>query len=52
MLAGVLADAFGMGTAIAAIGALTAASGLLVALRMPETLRAVPRSSEARGVSA
>ena len=52
VLAGVLADAFGMGTAIAAIGALTAASGLLVALRMPETLRAVPRSSEARGVSA
>jgi MFS family permease len=38
LLAGVLADAFGMSTAIAAIGALTAGSGLLLAARMPETL--------------
>ena len=38
LLAGVLADAFGMATAIAAVGALTVGSGLLVALRMPETL--------------
>jgi len=37
LLAGVLADAFGMTTAIACVGALTAASGLLVAVRMPET---------------
>ena len=37
--AGVLADVFGMATAIGVVAALTAASGLLVALRMPETLR-------------
>ena len=37
-LAGVLADSFGMTIAIAAIGSLTAVSGLLVAVRMPETL--------------
>ena len=40
LLAGVLADAFGMGRAIAVTGLLTAASGLLVAIRMPETLHA------------
>lgn len=39
LLAGVLADAFGMGTAIGVVAAATAASGLLVALRMPETLQ-------------
>ena len=39
VLAGVLADAFGMSAAIAAIAAITATSGILVALRMPETLR-------------
>jgi MFS family permease len=39
LLAGVLADAFGMDTAIGAVAALTAASGVVVALRMPETLR-------------
>jgi MFS family permease len=38
LMAGVLADAFGMGVAIGAIGVLTAASGMLVAVRMPETL--------------
>jgi MFS family permease len=38
VLAGVLADALGMGAAIALIGVLTIASGLLVAVRMPETL--------------
>ncbi|MHB1224690.1 MAG: hypothetical protein ACYC2G_11720 [Gemmatimonadaceae bacterium] len=37
ILAGLLADLFGMGTAIGAVAALTAASGLLVVLRMPET---------------
>ncbi|MGZ8493046.1 MAG: MFS transporter, partial [Gemmatirosa sp.] len=48
LLAGVLADAFGMGTAIAVVAAVTASSGLLVAVRMPETLGARP----ARGQSA
>ena len=38
LLAGLLADTFGMATAIGAVAAVTAASGLLVALRMPETL--------------
>ena len=38
LAAGVLADAFGMSFAIAAIGVLTALSGLIVAIRMPETL--------------
>ncbi|MCJ0873877.1 MFS transporter [Streptomyces sp. AP-93] len=37
LLAGVLADAFGLTTAIWAVAALTAASGLLVAIRMYET---------------
>jgi MFS family permease len=37
LLAGVLADAFGMATAIWAVTALTAASGLVVAVRMYET---------------
>jgi MFS family permease len=40
LLAGVLADAFGMHVAIAAIGAVTVCSGLLAAVRMPETLAA------------
>jgi MFS family permease len=40
LLAGVLADALTMPAAIAAIGALTAGSGVLVAVRMPETLMA------------
>jgi MFS family permease len=37
LTAGVLADAFGMTAAVAAIGALTIASGVTVAIRMPET---------------
>ncbi len=37
--AGLLADAFGMATAIVTVGAVTVASGLLVAARMPETRR-------------
>ncbi len=40
LLAGVLADAFGITAAIVAIGAVTAGSGALVAFRMPETLPA------------
>jgi predicted MFS family arabinose efflux permease len=35
--AGAVADAFGMQTAIGMVAALTAASGALVALRMPAT---------------
>ena len=42
LLAGLLADLFGMGAAIGVVGALTAGSGLLVALRMPETRRHSP----------
>lgn len=38
ILAGTLADVFDVPTAIATIGALTVASGIVVALRMPETL--------------
>jgi MFS family permease len=37
--AGILADAFGMSTAILVVAGVTAASGLSVAFRMPETLR-------------
>lgn len=40
LLAGVLADLVGMAWAIGAVALLTAASGLLVLVRMPETLRA------------
>ena len=39
LLAGVLADRFGMPWAIGAVAILTIASGLLVVVRMPETLR-------------
>lgn len=39
VLAGILADAWGMGQAIVSIGILTAATGVLVAVRMPETLK-------------
>ena len=47
--AGVLADAFGIPTAIWTVAALTAASGLLVAARMYETRpRAVPGRSSPR----
>ena len=40
VLAGLLADAFGIRPAVGWVAALTAASGLLVAVRMPETLPA------------
>ena len=49
LLAGILADLFGMGSAIAAVAGLTAASGAMVALRMPETLPP-NASSESRPV--
>ena len=42
-MAGLLADAFGMPTAVWAVAALTAASGLVVALRMYETHPRTPR---------
>ncbi len=38
LLAGLLADRFGMPTAIVAIAAITAGSGLVVLVRMRETL--------------
>jgi hypothetical protein len=38
VLAGALADAFGLPPAIAAVGAITIATGALIAVRMPETL--------------
>jgi MFS family permease len=41
LLAGALADLFGMGWSIGAVALLTFASGLLVYVRMPETLRSV-----------
>ena len=40
LVAGALSDTIGMGGAIGSVAALTAASGLVVAVRMPETLPA------------
>jgi MFS family permease len=54
LLTGAVADVFGMNVAITAIGALTAGSGILVALRMPETLdasRRIRRIDEPRDTS-
>ena len=42
LLAGVIADAFGIGAAICTVAALTAASGVVVALRMYETHHPTP----------
>lgn len=47
LLAGFLADFFGMGWAIGAVGALTLLSGVLVAWRMPETLQRPQRVRKA-----
>ena len=49
LLAGVLADRFGMSVAIASVGGLTLASGFAAAIRMPETLATAlsPRSRPA-----
>jgi MFS family permease len=44
VLAGVIADALGLGAAMWIVAAITFASGLVVALRMRETRRAVPGS--------
>lgn len=49
VLAGLLADAFGTRLAIWAIAAITFASGLVVALRMYETLRPTARSGRRGG---
>ncbi|HEX6106466.1 MAG TPA: MFS transporter [Gemmatimonadales bacterium] len=48
LLAGVLADLLGMGWAIGAVALLTLGSGLLVAARMPETLRPRPSAASFR----
>ena len=39
LTAGIVADAFGMRSAISLVAVITAASGVLVAMRMPETRR-------------
>jgi MFS family permease len=53
LLAGVVADAFGMVTAVWVVAALTAASGLVVAVRMYEThRRPADRQSSPRALSA
>jgi MFS family permease len=44
LLAGIVADVFGVAEAIGFVAALTAASGFVVALRMRETLRGVDRA--------
>lgn len=44
LLAGVLADRFGIPAAVLAVAAVTFLSGVAVALRMPETNRAIPAS--------
>ncbi|HET6874110.1 MAG TPA: MFS transporter [Acidimicrobiales bacterium] len=48
LLAGVIADAFGLAAAIWTVAGLTAASGLVVALRMYETRRGASTSISAR----
>jgi hypothetical protein len=49
--AGVLADRFGMMAAIIAVATLTLASGLVAAVRLPETHRTGSRSSASPEVS-
>ncbi len=50
LLAGITADAFGLSAAMWLVAAITCASGLVVAVRMQETLqRAVPRLALRRG---
>lgn len=46
LLAGVVADAFGLGPAMWSVAALTFLSGLVVALRMRETLGATPAETQ------
>lgn len=52
LIAGFLADWLGIPVALGAVAALTLASGVLVALRMSETLRPQLRISAARGIVA
>jgi predicted MFS family arabinose efflux permease len=47
LLAGITADAFGLPAAMWLVAALTCASGLVVAVRMTETLRPVSAASGA-----
>lgn len=48
LLAGVMADALGLPSAMWAVAALTFASGVVVAVRMRETLRSAPRDAAQR----
>jgi predicted MFS family arabinose efflux permease len=48
LLAGIVADAFGILTAIWVVAALTATSGLVVAIRMYETRPARPAAASGR----
>jgi predicted MFS family arabinose efflux permease len=48
LLAGVIADAYGILAAVWAVAALTAASGLVVAARMYETLPSRARPGQAQ----
>ncbi|MFI5042175.1 MAG: hypothetical protein ACHQNA_10070, partial [Acidimicrobiales bacterium] len=49
LLAGIIADLFGITAAIWAVAALTAASGVVVAVRMYETHRRTPNPAAASG---
>jgi MFS family permease len=48
ILSGILADHYGLRTAITTVAILTATSGLLVAVRMPETLHRTPTTTPQR----
>ena len=48
LLAGVLADALGLPSAMWAVAALTFASGVVVAVRMQETLKRAPAAGATR----
>jgi len=52
LLAGIIADWLGLAAAIWAVAALTAVSGIVVALRMYETHTSVPRAPAASQISA
>jgi hypothetical protein len=45
LLTGILADRFGLIAAVLSVAAITAASGMVVALRMYETVQARPRQA-------
>jgi MFS family permease len=52
LMAGALADVYGMAAAIVSVGCLTLAAGLLAAVRMPETLHATSATRKRRVRSA